>query len=175
METLGANKQEFNMPALQKYVNNHFAYLRAKKEVNATGSHITMTPPVFPGNTNSSTRHSLSNYLRTGGFQARAIASPCQTAIIYPQYWKGFPDHQSIIDELGTDEMVMIGVDPGEKVSAAFCKLDPKTPKQVSNPAVRQGALYSPTLAHKARLEDIKRQPHVRTNLPSSDNQTAWS
>jgi hypothetical protein len=170
METLCSEVPELNGPCLKQYVDQRFEYVKAWKNANASGSTISLSPPKLPSNQKPSMRYALSNRLSTDGIQVHVLAFDTRKGWTKQKHYmpsleKRFPDRQTIRDELGAvEDIVVVGVDPGERVSASFCMLDPQAPKQVSNLSIKRTSLYSPSLAYRNRLEDIKRRKPVADN-----------
>ncbi|KAK3811751.1 MAG: hypothetical protein J3Q66DRAFT_442623 [Benniella sp.] len=78
-----------------------------------------------------------------------------------------FPDQHSIRASFGEDlsQISVIGVDPGEHVSAAFCAINPKNPSTVSNLLVRRKALYQPVLSYRSALQKLKCHRPIFTDV----------
>jgi hypothetical protein len=123
--------------------------------------------PALPSPTGSmatNKRYALSNYLRTDGHQLQLVAfdvrrgresSFSKNKFIH-RIETDFPTRQSIIDWFGDDmsSVVVVGVDPGEKVSGTFCvRLGEDS---AMNLLVKRNSLYQPTLAHRNWLQDLK-------------------
>lgn len=168
MELLSSGCPAFSKSSLQEYVDDHFSFINANKDFVHGSSDTPPSPPPFPSNTDPKAgRYALSNQLFTNGLQVHVTAfdtrnprrGPNQRASI-PKLEERFPDHQTIVKDLGSSfrEAVVVGVDPGERISAAFCRIDPTHPNQVSNLAIRRGALYSPTFSYRIRQEEAKRR-----------------
>jgi hypothetical protein len=67
-----------------------------------------------------------------------------------------FPTRQFIIDWFGDDmsSVVVVGVDPGEKVSGSFCvRLGEDSALDL---LVKRSSLCQPTLAHRSWMQDLK-------------------
>jgi hypothetical protein len=54
------------------------------------------------------------------------------------------------------EDPLIIGVDPGEKVSASFCALNSE--KSVTNLFIKRSSLYQPSLRHRAHMENMCNQ-----------------
>ncbi|KAF9946075.1 hypothetical protein BGZ65_010097 [Modicella reniformis] len=182
MSRLSTESQAFSAPSLQQYIDSKFAYIKAKKNALATGSEVSLSPPTLPSS-NPTAQYALSNQLFTDGIQVHVMAfdtrkpqvSANQRSLI-PKLEERFPSRPSIVNDLGSafEDTIVVGIDPGEKISAAFCMVDPKTPTRVSNLCVRRNALYSPALAYRTRLEDIKRR-RVTVNAGDCVSPTMWT
>ncbi|KAG0231045.1 hypothetical protein BGX31_005657 [Mortierella sp. GBA43] len=168
MELLSRSCPAFSKPSLQEYVDDHFTFINAKKDSAHGSPGTSLSPPPLPTNADpKGPRYALSNQLFTNGLQVHVTAfdtrnsrkGPNQRASI-PKLEERFPDRQAIVKDLGNSfrEAVVVGVDPGERISAAFCRIDPQHPNQVSNLAIRRSALYSPTLSYRIRQEEAKRR-----------------
>lgn len=166
MKTLSSKVPELDGQTLKQYLTEHFAYVKAWKAANASGSTISLSPPKLPSCDIPSMRYALSNRLSTDGVQVHILGFDTRRPWdsgkrkhYMPSLERRFPDPQTILDDIGAvEDIVVVGVDPGEIVSATFCMLDPKAPTQVSNLSIRRTSLYSPTLAYRNRLDDIKRR-----------------
>ena len=123
--------------------------------------------PALPSPTGSlatNKRYALSNYLRTDGHQLQLLAfdvrrgresSFSKNKLIH-RIETDFPTRQSIIDWFGDNmsSVIVIGVDPGEKVSGTFCvRLGEDW---AVNLLVKRSSLYQPTLAHRNWMQDLK-------------------
>lgn len=119
------------------------------------------TPPRGPG----FFRYTLNNFIRTDGHQLQLLAydlTKNRQASNQKHFLKRVenycPTRQSIIDTFGEDldSVVVVGIDPGEVVSGAFCmRINENT---VVNLVVKRASLYQPTLAFRAWQEEWKRQ-----------------
>ncbi|KAI8358157.1 hypothetical protein B0O80DRAFT_275249 [Mortierella sp. GBAus27b] len=174
METLSSKVPEFDGQSLQQYLADHFAYLKAWKAAKASGSTTSLSHPKLPSSNDGTLRYALSNRIRTDGMQLHITAFDTRRqwsgkkAPYMPSLEKRLPDRQTIIGDVGPiEDIVVVGVDPGEKVSATFCMLDPKSPAQVSNLMVKRNALYGPVLGYRNRMDDIKRCKPGGSELPS--------
>ncbi|KAF9343807.1 hypothetical protein BGX34_006349, partial [Mortierella sp. NVP85] len=183
IQTLSATSEGFSKASLKQYQSDHFRYIKAKKAALDTGSQFSMSPPAFPSNSDPRTRYALSNQLTTDGIQVHVLAfdtrrqrNTAKQRAFIPRLEERFADRQSIINDFGPaiEDTVVVGVDPGERISAAFCMIDPKVPNQVSNLSIRRNALYSPMLAHRMRLEDMKRR-RIPVTSNTSFNTTLWT
>ncbi|GJJ78229.1 hypothetical protein EMPS_10588 [Entomortierella parvispora] len=123
------------------------------------------SPPSLPAPRQSRTRYALNNFIRTDGHQLQLLGYDLTRNRQAPGH-KSFmkrienqcPTRQSLIDTFGEnlESVVVIGIDPGEVVSGAFCmRLDEDT---VVNLVVRRASLYQPTLAFRTWEENWKRQ-----------------
>jgi hypothetical protein len=173
METLSSKAPDLDGQSLKQYLTERFAFVKAWKAANASGSTISLSPPKFPSCDIPSMRYALSNRLSTDGFQVHILGYDTRKpwdgnkqSHYMPSLEKRLPDRRTILDDIGAvEDIVVVGVDPGEKVSATFCMLDPKAPTQVSNLSIKRTSLYSPTLAYRNRLDDIKcRKPATDEN-----------
>jgi hypothetical protein len=183
IRTLSAISEGFSKASLKQYQSDRLRYNKAKKAALDAGTQFSMSPPAFPSNSDPRTRYALSNHLTTDGIQVHVLAfdtrrqrNTAKQRAFIPRLEKRFADHQSIINDFGPaiEDTVVVGIDPGERISAAFCMIDPKVPNQVSNLSIRRNALYSPMLAYRMRLEDMKRRRiSVTSNTPFST--TLWT
>ncbi|KAF9941415.1 hypothetical protein BGZ65_003514 [Modicella reniformis] len=119
-------------------------------------------------------------YLATDGIQAHLQAfditkghtsSKIKACVV--DIKKRFPDKDSVIEAFGQDHkntVIVCGVDPGEKVSASFCSLDPTKKNEVSNLLVKRSALYQPTFAYRATDKKEDENQQNRGHEP-----TVWS
>ncbi|KAF9962823.1 hypothetical protein BGZ65_007773 [Modicella reniformis] len=156
----------FGQDALQAYRNSLSAFYKARNEAIARGTLCTVSLPTLPrGDVEG--KYVLSNYLVTNGLQAYLLGLDItkphrsqKTRVGIQELERRFPDRQSIISTFGSNynDCAVIGVDPGEVISASFCGLDPRNPNQVTNLHIKRGALYSPTLAHRRAMEQLKRR-----------------
>ncbi|GJJ75446.1 hypothetical protein EMPS_07804 [Entomortierella parvispora] len=122
-------------------------------------------PPSLPAPRQSRTRYALNNFIRTDGHQLQLLGydlTKNRQAPGHKSFMKRIenqcPTRQSLIDTFGEnlESVVVIGIDPGEVVSGAFCmRLDEDT---VVNLVVRRASLYQPTLAFRTWEENWKRQ-----------------
>ncbi|KAI8363131.1 hypothetical protein B0O80DRAFT_420925 [Mortierella sp. GBAus27b] len=183
MGFLSDDCQAFSRSSLQQYVDSHFAYINAKKGLVLGSSNALPSPPTLPRSNVPAARYALSNQLYTDGIQVHVVAydtrkprvgSNQKTSI--PKLEKRFPNRQSMVNDLGVsfEDTVVVGIDPGEKISAAFCMVDPKRPKQVSNLSIRRNALYSPSLSYRARLEEMKRH-RITVSTASGISPSPWT
>jgi hypothetical protein len=160
----------YGADALEEYRCNLSNFYEAN-EATAQGNLFTGSPPNLPqGDVPDNGRYALSNYLVTNGLQVHLRAfdiaktrTSQKKRIGMQALEQKFPDAQSITRTFGSSaqQCAVIGVDPGERVSASFCGLSPRTPNQVTNLAVRRSALYSPTLRHRRKTEQMKRRRPV--------------
>ncbi|KAK3825871.1 MAG: hypothetical protein J3Q66DRAFT_365588 [Benniella sp.] len=169
----------YSHDALKAYRESLSSYFKARKEAKEQGIPCTATPPAFPYDEDAkrrSGRYAISNYLRTDGLQAHILAFDItkpwpwsKARIDLPKIERRFPDLQSIIDAFGPKykDCAVIGVDPGEVITAAFCGLNPHKPDEVTNLLVRRSAQYSPTVAHRRAIDHMKRRrPLIETQDP---------
>ncbi|KAI7816156.1 hypothetical protein BC939DRAFT_57930 [Gamsiella multidivaricata] len=86
-----------------------------------------------------------------------------------PEITSRFPNKRSLAKAFDQDlqNVVVVGADPGEVISASFCALDPRKPNQVTNLPIRRSALYSPSLSFRVALEAKKRE---RTTVTIKDD-----
>lgn len=85
---------------------------------------------------------------------------------------KAFPNQQSIDAHFpDRTSTIIVGLDPSEAVTAAFCAVDPRDPVQVKNLTVKRSALYSPIMAHRTDLQwkkTLQGIADIEEPLPSS-------
>lgn len=126
-------------------------------------------------------RYALNNYIRTDGHQLQLLGydltqdrkAPGQK-IYLRRIEKLCPTRQSIVDTFGQDmeSVVVIGIDPGEVVSGAFCiQLDENS---ALNLVVKRSSLYQPTLAFRSWGEEWKRQ-HPQASPSDKVDSRLWT
>lgn len=156
--------------ALDDYLQKWFSYLRQRTQGNSTTSATPPTPPTFPPLPDHHDQYAISGMLRTDGIQLQMIAydvrKPRQSArsrTYIQDLTRRFPSKESIDQTFHGKQRdaVVVGVDPGEVVSAAFCALNPRAPDQATNLIVKRSALNAPGFAHRAMLQELKGRPGV--------------
>ncbi|KAF9346669.1 hypothetical protein BGX34_003720 [Mortierella sp. NVP85] len=154
-----------NISTLDQYRGRLSDYFRRKKDAESRGSVFSQPFPTFPSNNDAETRYALSNQLSTNGLRLHVMAfdtrkgrTSSKLGKSIPRIETMFPDRHSITSALGENivDTVIIGVDPGERISAALCKLDLRIPRQISNLAIRRKALYAPSLAFRSKVNMMK-------------------
>ncbi|KAG0356239.1 hypothetical protein BGX24_006449, partial [Mortierella sp. AD032] len=138
--------------------------------IATTSSSSSTAAPQLPalsaptGSMATTKRYALSNYLRADGNELQLLAfdvrqgresSFSKNKFIH-RIETDFPTRQSIIDWFGDDmsSVVVVGVDPGEKVSGTFCvRLGEDS---AVNLLVKRSSLYQPTLAHCNWMQELK-------------------
>ncbi|KAF9937221.1 hypothetical protein BGZ65_001686 [Modicella reniformis] len=162
------NNGELENEKVKEYVARRSQYLKQKKENDGGGSSSssTLVEPELP--TATGTKHCvLSNILRTNGLEIHAMGFDVKRKRIWgtervpiQDITRAMPNNNAVAKVLGDDPLnvVCVGVDPGEIVSASFCAVDPKRPQQPSNLLVRRAAIYSPALKHRTWMEKAKRE-----------------
>ncbi|KAG9073275.1 hypothetical protein KI688_001067 [Linnemannia hyalina] len=138
------------------------------------------TPPHIQG-AQSSFRYALNNFIRTDGHQLQLLAYDLTKSRQAPgrkeflrRIENQYPTRQSIIEAFGQDleSVAVIGIDPGEVVSGAFCvRLDDKT---VVNLLVKRASLYQPTLAFRAWEQEWRRQ-HPAAGPADNVDASLWT
>ncbi|KAI8353763.1 hypothetical protein B0O80DRAFT_451487 [Mortierella sp. GBAus27b] len=154
--------------SLQEYRQHLSRFYDARAEAASKGIPFIDTPPKLPsGDIPDNGRYALSNYLVTNGLQAHLRAydvkkprSSTKSPVGIQDIKRRLPDREAITRTLGSkiEDCAVIGVDPGERVSASFCGLHPHKHNQVTNLGVKCAALYSPTLRHRRAMDKLKNQ-----------------
>jgi hypothetical protein len=162
-----------DMPSIYGYdaLNVYWKHLRtfyeSRKVAAVCGTLCTVSRPVFSQPTGKRRRYALSNYLRTEGLQVQMLAFDVtkprlssKAHVNIQDIERRFPDRESIVKTFGSKyaDCAVIGVDPGEVIAASFCGLDPQRPCQAINLHIKRAALYSPTLAYRRAVEQLRRQ-----------------
>ncbi|KAK3846473.1 MAG: hypothetical protein J3R72DRAFT_486735 [Linnemannia gamsii] len=149
--------------------NRHNASISAGSSSSSSASTMPLpsNPPPLPTPPQgaASYRYVLNNFIRTDGHQLQLLAYDLTKNRQAPGCNKflrrienQYPTRQSIIDAFGQNlgSMVVIGIDPGEVVSGAFCmRLNEGT---VVNLLVKRASLYQPILAFRAWEQEWRRQ-----------------
>jgi hypothetical protein len=157
------------LDALKGYVGRWFAYLRQRKEAIALSQPLP-TPPALPPPPSAHDQYAISNMLRTDGLQVHMLAfdlrkrrTSSKARVPIMDLMRRFPSQESITQTFHGDHRntVVVGVDPGEVVSASFCALDPTKPKQATNLLVKRSALYSPVFSYRSTIQEMKQRPGV--------------
>ncbi|KAK3821297.1 MAG: hypothetical protein J3Q66DRAFT_367011 [Benniella sp.] len=143
------------LQVLQAYVESFFEYLQERKGADAT-TRASLEPPLLTTITKSKYRYAASNCLQTDGLRIHLQAFDITRAHAYrktrmriPDIQTLFRDRPTIHETFGGDlsRVSVIGVDPGERISASFCSVSLGNPNTVSNLRVRRKALYQPALS----------------------------
>lgn len=157
-------------------------FYESRKNAAASGSPFTGIAPALPKGKVQG-RYALSNYLVTDGLQAHIRGFDITKPHLSPKaranicdIKRRFPDRDSVVKTFGGKykDCAVIGVDPGEVIAASFCGLDPRKPTQVTNLHIKRAALYSPTLAHRRAMEQLKRQ-RPTIDAPSDIHPSVWT
>lgn len=120
----------------------------------------------------------MSNMIRTDGLQLQALGydlrKPHQSKkarVGIRDLTKTFPDRDAIDGVFSEPEKTMVlGCDPGEIVTAAFCAINPKEPNEVQNLSIKRTALYAPVIAYREELKKRKEEAgifEIEQALPS--------
>ncbi|KAF9975922.1 hypothetical protein BGZ75_000360, partial [Mortierella antarctica] len=133
MEELSSqNPEVFGMLALDRFLDEKFKFIAHVQDCRERGQPTTIPPPPLPPNQDPRSRYVLSNILVTNGkrlhitvfdttkpYRSRNSISP-----IY-RIEKAFPTPESIQKAFNkpATEVHVVGVDPGEKNTAAFCRV----------------------------------------------------
>jgi hypothetical protein len=128
--------------------------------------------------------------MRTNGLQLHVLAfdlmrpAASQAARVeikdIGKIYEGRPESSDV-----SSNTIIVGIDPGEVVSASFCALDPKKPGGLKNLIIRRKALYGPTLKYRALIGQMRQKRPVRAvednhgnkvyvEIPSIDEQQTW-
>jgi len=163
---------------LARYLTTRINFFREQHNVSLTAS----TSPLSLSSSSLSTasappplptphqeprpfRYALNNYIRTDGQQLQILAydltKPRQSSShkeFLSRIEKLYPTQQHLIDTFGEDldSVIVVGIDPGEVVSGAFCLTLPGG--KVINLLVKRASLYQPTLAFRDWEQHWKRQ-----------------
>ncbi|KAK3814455.1 MAG: hypothetical protein J3Q66DRAFT_37783 [Benniella sp.] len=163
--------------ALRDYLLGFYGYLRQKKQWTS-GDSTSSAPPVPPplpkrpqpfDEGDQIRKYVMSNMITTNGLQLHAVAydlrKPHQTSnarVGIQDISKAFPDRDTIEEVFGElSKTTVVGCDPGEMVTAAFCAVDPQTPKQVQNLSIKRAALYAPVFAYRDELGRRKEEAEI--------------
>ncbi|KAI8345795.1 hypothetical protein B0O80DRAFT_471819, partial [Mortierella sp. GBAus27b] len=166
---------KFGIRPMRDYLDEHFAYLKRRHNPGSTPS-AQLTPPPLP-NASDSYRYAISNILQTDGLRVNVTAFDIKrqwvssnAKIKVPDMETRFPDRSSIKAALGDPKKVtVVGVDPGQIISASFCGLNPQKPDSVTNLHIKRAALYAPTHSHRQALQSLKRIRPVVTQSATID------
>ncbi|KAI7832845.1 hypothetical protein BC939DRAFT_8298 [Gamsiella multidivaricata] len=165
----------YGQAALDGHMKRVFANHKARKQAAAEGTEPPV-PPDLPSNDSVKEHYAISNMMRTDGVQLHLMAFDirrCWQSSKFkariPEITSRFPNKGSLAKAFDQDlqNVVGVGVDPGEVISASFCTLDLRKPNQVTNLPIRHSALYSPNLSLRAALEAKKRE---RTTVTIKDD-----
>lgn len=190
-----AHPNIYGQRPLARYKIDRINYYRAKHNASisagsSSSSSASATPQPFnlpapalptPPPSAGSFRYALNNYIRTDGYQLQLLAydltknrqAPGRKEFL-KRIEKQYPTQQSIINAFGQnlESVVVVGIDPGEVVSGAFCvRLDDKT---VVNLLVKRASLYQPTLAFRAWEQEWRRQ-HPTAGPADNVNASLWT
>ncbi|KAG9064049.1 hypothetical protein KI688_003228 [Linnemannia hyalina] len=163
---------------LARYLTNKVNFFRERHNASLTAptpplpsstpsSSTTSTPPPLPTPRQQprSYRYALNNYIRTDGHQLQILAYDLTKPRQSPNYSeflsrieKLYPTRQHLIDAFGDDldSVIVVGIDPGEVVSGAFCLTLPGG--KVINLLIKRASLYQPTLAFRDWEQHWKRR-----------------
>jgi hypothetical protein len=163
---------------LAQYLTRRINFFREQHNASLTAS----TPPLSSSTSSSSTapvppplptppqqprsyRYAVNNYIRTDGEQLQILAydltkprQPSSHKEFLSRIEKLYSTRQHLIDAFGDDldSVVVVGIDPGEVVSGAFCLTLPSG--KVLNLLVKRASLYQPTLAFRDWEQHWKRR-----------------
>ncbi|KAI8354697.1 hypothetical protein B0O80DRAFT_528719 [Mortierella sp. GBAus27b] len=168
--------------ALRSYLLELYGYSRERKawKDSPPEGRAEQDPPLPPDRPNSPKkrdRYVLSNIIRCDGLQVHALVydlrkphqSPHARSPI-PNIEKAFPTRESIDGHFhDKPNTVIVGMDPGETVTATFCALDPQVPVQVKSLTVKRAALHAPILDFRRQMQDKKANSitDMESRLPS--------
>ncbi|KAG0200431.1 hypothetical protein BGX28_006510 [Mortierella sp. GBA30] len=144
MEDLASKKPEaFGTTALDQYLEEKFAFIDRFKECQERGQPSTISPPPLPHNNDHHSRYAINNMLSTNGKRIHISVydtfKPYRSKTSFSPIYRIeniFPDQESIqrVFNRPASEIDVIGVDPGEKNPAAFCRIV----REVSAPSTRK-------------------------------------
>jgi len=177
--------------ALRDYLLSFYGYLRQKKQ-STSGDSSSSAPPVPPplperpqpfDEGDQIRKYVMSNMITTDGLQLHAVAydlrKPHQTSkarVGIQDISKAFPDRDTIEEVFGDlSKTTVVGCDPGEIVTAAFCAVDPKNPKQAQNLSIKRAALYAPVFAYRDELRRRKEEAEIDEIEQALPNRTYQS
>ncbi|KAK3829157.1 MAG: hypothetical protein J3Q66DRAFT_364198 [Benniella sp.] len=177
--------------ALREYLLSFYGYLRQKKQWKSEDS-SSSAPPVPPplperpqpfDEGDQIRKYVMSNMITTDGLQLHAVAydlrKPHQTSnarVGIQDLSKAFPDRDTIKEVFGElSKTTVVGCDPGEIVTAAFCAVDPQKPNQVQNLSIRRAALYAPVFAYRDALGRRKEEAEIDEIEQALPNRTYQS
>ncbi|KAF9343535.1 hypothetical protein BGX34_006638, partial [Mortierella sp. NVP85] len=162
--------------ALRDYLLDFYGYLRQKKQWTSEDS-SSSAPPVPPPlperpqpfDEEQIRKYVMSNMISTDGLQLHAVAydlrkphRSSKARVGIQDLSKAFPDRGAIEEVFGEQpKTVVVGCDPGEIVTAAFCAVDPQNPEQVQNLSVKRAALYAPVFAYRDELARRKEEAGI--------------
>ncbi|KAF9915266.1 hypothetical protein BGZ65_000818, partial [Modicella reniformis] len=165
MSRISSSQTTHGADALRSYLVRWFTYLRQKKQAAISSMPNPGPPPEIPEPPDVHNRYALSNMVRTDGLQIHMIAFDTwkrrqgrNARNPIKDITKTFPDPDSIHRSFqgAHKDAVVVGIDPGEVISSSFCAIDPRDPERVSNLLVKRSALYTPVLAHRHALQELK-------------------
>ncbi|KAG0001874.1 hypothetical protein BGZ65_003114 [Modicella reniformis] len=122
-------KQSHGAKALASYLKKWFEFCFQSREARSQSR----DPPPLPQSPPSRQRYAISNMLRTNGLELQAIAfdtkrryQSSKWRLYIPDIAAKFPDKEAV-EEFEGDQgpAIVVGIDSGEVVPAAFCSLDP--------------------------------------------------
>ncbi|KAI8355920.1 hypothetical protein B0O80DRAFT_528319, partial [Mortierella sp. GBAus27b] len=152
---------EFQLTHLREHVDQLFTYQYERAKLKASGdlasSSTPLIRPSLPSSKSLKPRYALSNMMRTDGHQLHLTAFDLRRQSS-SRFERVPVKNLTDFDRNGVDHehTVVIGVDPGEKMSASFCALNPTSQKGITNLLVKRNALYGPTLKHRNAMEQLK-------------------
>lgn len=157
---------EFQLTHLREHVDLLFAYRydRALKAyADLASSSTSSVLPSLPRSDSLQPRYALSNMMRTDGLQLHLTAFDLRRHSA-SRFQRVSAKKLTEFDRTRVDHehTIVVGIDPGEKVSASFCALDPTSRERVTNLLVKRNALYGPTLGHRLTMERLKEARPVR-------------
>ncbi|KAF9142414.1 hypothetical protein BGX20_007291, partial [Mortierella sp. AD010] len=106
-------------------------------------------------------RYAASNLIATDGIRIHLHAFDLKHPATSSHDRVALKDITSVYEgkPVSNDELqgaVVVGIDPGEVISAAFCALDAEVPNGLRNLLVRRKTLYEPTLKYRSLLQKMK-------------------
>ncbi|KAI8361974.1 hypothetical protein B0O80DRAFT_524386, partial [Mortierella sp. GBAus27b] len=161
MGLVSEGHSEFQLTHLREHVDQLFNYQYERAKLKASGdlasSSTPLIRPSLPSSKSLKPRYALSNMMRTDGHQLHLTTFDLRRHSS-SRFERVPVKNLTDFDRNGVDHehTVVIGVDPGEKVSASFCALNPTSEKGVTNLLVKRNALYGPTLKHRNAMEQLK-------------------
>lgn len=152
---------------LESYLKAWFAHLGEKKKA-APENKANFIPPPLPTPPGSLDQYALSNSFTTNGKVLHLNAVDVRRRWTNKPVWinylgKEFPTAESISERFKEQPVITVGIDPGEKISAGMCALDPHHPRQVRNLSAKRKSLYQPVLKGRSKFEmrRNRRQTHM--------------
>ncbi|GJJ71752.1 hypothetical protein EMPS_04109 [Entomortierella parvispora] len=168
--------EQYNKRRINHYRRLHNNSLTAQQPLPSSSAPSTMDPEPprlpMPPQVSGQYRYALNNIIRTDGHELQILGYDLfkpRKSTRYKEFMRRietlYPDKDSLVAEFGQDleSVVVIGIDPGEVVSGAFCVTLPG--ERVVNLTVKRSSLYQPTLAFREWAEHCKRaQPTAGSN-----------